>query len=100
MAKTPTLLYALREKRRRLWDQHQSLLYRSLHTLQPEYQALHGNEDWPGDPPLLGFPPGGYDERRRDSPPSGYEWAPSLDIIRGQIQGINYAIFLIGGGFK
>ena len=100
MAKDPKLLHALKEKRQRLWDQHQSLLYRGLHALQPEYQELHKGEDWPGDPHELGFPPGGYDERRRDSPPSRYEWAASVDIVRGQIQGINYAIFLIDGGFK
>lgn len=103
MAKNPTLLHALKEKRQRLWSQHQAALYVGLHKGQPEYVELHKSKggDWPGDPHELGFPPGGYDMTHRGPPPSDrYEWTTTLAIIRGQIQGINYAIFLIGEGFK
>lgn len=100
MAKDPTLLHVLKEKRQRLWDQHQSIMHRGLHALQPDYQALHSGEE-PGDVANLMFPPGGYEERAGGPAPVGpYQWTTSLDIIRGQIQGINYAIFLIGEGFK
>ena len=100
MAKTPTLLHTLKEKRARLWENHQRIMHVGLHALQPDYQALHLHDD-PGDPKDLMFPPGGYEERAPGpAPTSFYQWTVSLDIIRAQIQGINYAIFLIGGGFK